>query len=169
MQKVTLLIMLYLAYLSANAQSFSKGNLDDLFLKRHRYLPHLDSTMDVTKLSADGRNALVEKLYAVDQMYRDSLMRIGWQSKSDKANHFVNLIMINDPVNQAVFLKLLRRYGWPCDKFLSHKAWFIVWHTRDSYEQLSKFYPYLVKANQIKCVNANQFKDVHDKIVLMRQ
>ena len=128
--------------------------------------------MDVTKLSADGRKALIYKLFAVDQMYRDSLNRIGWQSESDKTDHFWNLIMINDPVNQAILLKLLRRYGWPCEKSksdLSHKAWFIVWHTRGNYEQLSKFYPYLVKANQMKCVNANQFKDVHDKIVLMRQ
>ncbi len=77
--------------------------------------------------------------------------------------------MINDPVNQAILLKLLRRYGWPCDKDLSFKAWFIVWHTRDNYEQLSKFYPYLVKANQMQCINTNQYTQVHDKIVLMKK
>lgn len=125
--------------------------------------------MDVSKLSADSRKALIEKLFAVDQMYRDSLNRIGGQSESDKSNHFWNLIMINDPVNQAVLLKLLRRYGWPCDKDLSFKAYIIAWHARHSYEQLSRFYPYLVKVNKTKCVNANQFKDVHDKIALMKQ
>ncbi len=61
----------------------------------------------------------------------------------DKAQfkRFGRLITVNDVANRAVLLKILKRYGWPCDtdkRKLSYKAWFIPWHTRSNFEMLSE-------------------------------
>lgn len=108
------------------------------------------------------RNKLIEKLYEVDQMYRAKIYKIGWTSRSAEAKRYNLLIGINDPVNQAILLKILKLDGWPCDSekgdnALSHKAWFIAWHAQITEKSL--FYPYLKAANRSKCIDPVQFRD----------
>lgn len=157
----------------SNAQKISRGSFNELYPVRHRYAPVLDSSINVASLSLSARNKLIEKMYEVDQLYRVQLHKPGLRSGSAEQKRYTSLVMINDPVNQAILLKILKRDGWPCDrekgeKSLSYKAWFIVWHDRDSYEGMGRFYPYLEKANASKCINTRLFKQVSDVLNQMR-
>ncbi|NID12307.1 hypothetical protein [Fibrivirga algicola] len=157
----------------ASAQKASTGSFNNILPANRRYAPVLDSSINVAALSLAVRNQLIEKLYEVDQLYRVSLHRSGLVQGSAEEKKYINLIMINDPVNQTLLLKILNVDGWPCDlkrgaESLSYKAWFIVWHDRGSYEGMSRFYPYLVKANASKCISASQFKEVSDVLSQVR-
>ncbi len=120
-----------------HAQFLSKTDFSDLFsIKEY---PLLDSSINVSTLSREEYNQLIERMFEVDQQYRDSLSR----NMQDKAQfkRFGRLITVNDVANRAVLLKILKRYGWPCDtdkRKLAYKAWFIPWHTRSNFEMLSE-------------------------------
>jgi len=150
------------------AQSLSKTDFANLFsIKEY---PRLDSSINVSTLSQEECNQLIERMFEVDQQYRDSLNR-NMQDEAQR-KHFGRLITVNDVANRAVLLKILKRYGWPCDtdkRKLSYKAWFIPWHTRSNFEMLSEFYSYMKKADTTNCINANQLNTVRDQIELVKK
>lgn len=151
-----------------HAQSLSKTDFANLFsIKEY---PRLDSSINVSALSREECNQLIERMFEVDQQYRDSLNRNMQDEVQFK--RFGRLITVNDVANRAVLLKILKRYGWPCDtdkRKLSYKAWFIPWHIRSNHEMLSEFYSYMKKADTTNCINANQLKTVRDQIELVKK
>ena len=108
---------------------------------------------------------MIEKAFAVDQQYRDSLRKYSvGQSKHD---YFTHLYAINDPVNQIILLKIVRNYGWPCKggkRELSFKAWIIAWHAQSNLERFNKFYPYIILAHKNKCISHYHFSDFEKRL-----
>ncbi len=165
----------------ANAQEIAKGRANalrplnnELFPINQRYAPVLDSSINVAGLSLLERNELINKLFEVDQMYRIQLHESVLVPGSAEEKHLWKLIVANDPVNQAILLKILKLDGWPCDlekgeKSLSYRAWFIAWHNRNSYEGLNRFFSYIKKAKKINCINTSQFNEVDELITRMRK
>jgi len=166
-------LLLLAAVSLASAQKTSTGSFDRVLPVNRRYAPVLDSSINVAKLSLADRNKLIEKLFEVDQLYRKPTSNTCWAPDSKEARYHNNLMALNDPVNQALLLKILRLDGWPCDlskgaKALSYKAWFIVWHNRGSYEGMNRFYPYLAKAKASNCISTSQFNEVNNVLTQER-
>ncbi|MBO0947760.1 hypothetical protein [Fibrella forsythiae] len=144
----------------------------DVYPLQRRYVPVLDSSLNVAALSLKERNKLIEKIVEVDQMFRKSLNKIGATSESAEAKHYVGLMVTNDAVNQALLRKIIKLDGWPCDvkkgeKSLSYKAWFIVWHA--GIQQQNEFYPYLKAAYNSNCMYETQFKPIDEAVRRVRQ
>ncbi|MFD2938329.1 hypothetical protein [Spirosoma flavum] len=109
-------------------------------------------------------------MYEVDQQYRDSLSRCS--SDKPKQKYFGHLIVINDPVNRTILLKILKKYGWPCDndsRKLSTKAWHIAWHTRSNFELLSEFYSYIIQADKPSCIDSVQLSAIEEQIATVKK
>ena len=150
----------YLTGLCAAAQPVGTGTMASLWPEGKRIWPILDSSINVSKLSVLQRSQLIDKLLLVNQMYHIKLNKLDWDSKNSEVDRLVRLMTINDSVNQAILLKLLKIDGWPCDtdkddKSLSYKAWIIVWHTNRENDVQQKFYPYLKTAIKNGCIHKN--------------
>lgn len=166
--RTVLCVLMTLVTPTLHAQTLSKTDFADLFsIKEY---PRLDSSVNISTLFREECNQLIERMFEVDQQYRDSLNRNMQDEVQFK--RFGRLITVNDVANRAVLLKILKRYGWPCDtdkRKLSYKAWFIPWHTRSNHEMLSEFYSYMKKADTTNCINVNQLKTVRDQIELVKK
>lgn len=148
------------------AQALEKIRPVDLFVINQ--YPELDSSININNISLNDCNLLIEKMYKIDQQYRDSTIK--YSSDKTKRDFFNKTISINDIVNQILLLKIIERYGWPCDdtKKISTKAWFIAWHARSNFVLLSKFYSYIDKANILHCIDPVQFYDIEEYILRAR-
>ena len=146
-----------------------QGSLESIFPVRLRERTQLDSSIDVNKLSLESCYQLIEKAFIVDQQYRDSLRR--YSLGQARYDYFTHLYAINDPVNQAILLKIVKRHGWPCKvdkRDLSFKAWTIAWHAQANLERFSKFHPYLILAHKNRCINPYSFSDFEKKLNYMK-
>lgn len=128
------------------------------------YRSQLDSSINVNALSVEDGNRLIERMYVIDQQYRKELGP-DINRQDEKAQKALRLMTINDQSNQAILLKLLKRFGWPCHdsrRQLGAKAYWIAWHARGDYDKMAAFYPYLVKATQRRCLPVG-FKQEYGK------
>lgn len=167
--RVTIAIALLLLPCILKGQVSRQKSLESIFPLKLREQTQLDSSIDVNKLSLESCHQLIEKAFIVDQQYRDSLRR--YSLGQAKYNHFTHLYAINDPVNQAILLKILKRHEWPCKvdkRELSFKAWIIAWHAQANLERFSKFHPYLILAHKKKCISPYLFSDFEKKLNFMK-
>lgn len=166
--RIALAILLLMMTNALSGQVLPQKSFETVFPAKMWERPHLDSTINVNRLSLESCYRLIERMFVVDQQYRDSLEK----SDDARSHHFGHLMTINDPVNQAILLKILNRYGWPCDKSkreLSSKAWYIAWHARGEMDKMLAFYPHLVRANSKKCINRHHFAEFKDRVDHIRK
>jgi len=158
-------LLLLLLPLISQGQTIPKNNLAD-WLAIGYPAAQLDTAMNVNQLSRQACGALIEHMFTIDQRYRDSLNHCG--QASAKQDYYGKLMSVNDKTNQTLLLKILKRLGWPCqqDRSLSRKAWFIAWHSRGDYAQLSQFYRYLQKARG--CIDASLYGEMKERIEAMK-
>ncbi|MFD1143364.1 hypothetical protein ACFQ4C_19705 [Larkinella insperata] len=119
--------------------------------------------MNINGLSRESCHRLIDKMFTVDQQYRDSSMR--YQLHSEKERYFTRLMNQNDLVNWTLLLKIVKRHGWPCQANgeRSYKAWIIAWHARADWKWMQRFYPHVRKANQLRCVHPNLYREFKDQ------
>ncbi|MBC8155679.1 MAG: hypothetical protein H7Z72_22560 [Bacteroidetes bacterium] len=163
--RIALAILFLILTDALSAQVPKQKPFETVFPAKMWDRPHLDSTINVDRLSLESCYQLIEKMFVVDQQYRDSLHR--HRVDEARSRSFMRLMAINDPVNQTILLKILNRHGWPCDdtkRKLSTKAWHIAWHARGDLDKMLTFYPYLVRANSKKCINRHQFAEFKERV-----
>lgn len=161
---ISWLLLLLVPFIS-QGQAIPRNNLAD-WLAIGYPAAQLDTAMNVNQLSRQACDSLIKQLFTIDQQYRDSLNHCG--QASAKQNYYGKLMSVNDRANQTLLLKILKRHGWPCqqDRSVSRKAWFIAWHSRGEYSQLSQFYRYLQKARG--CIDASLYGEMKERIEAMR-
>ena len=167
--RIAFALPLLLLALMLRGQQLPQNQFNTLFPAKMWDRPVLDSAISVSRLSLESCYQLIEKMFVVDQQYRDSAQR--YRTDEDKNRYFGHLWMVNDPVNQTILLKILKKYGWPCessDRKMSFKAWFIAWHARGDFDRMMIFYPYLVAADRKRCINHNQFVAFKERVDLMK-
>ena len=103
----------------------------------------------------------LKKLFESDQKYRKDLQPLDMKRDSVAFWKLVKLMKNNDKVNQIILLKLLKKFGWPCNKDIqfSFNAWIIIWHSEII--DRNDFYPYLKEALKKGCIlkeHYQQFK-----------
>ncbi|MCF0063820.1 hypothetical protein MUK70_00570 [Dyadobacter chenwenxiniae] len=124
-------------------------------------IPEIDSAMDISNLTPMGYNKLIDKMFVLDQKYRIKVMN-GTPGKRNQhvrrpdseTGKYWRLMAVNDQSNQALFLRLLKRYKWPAQPGKdgsSVKAWYIAWHAHADRQGL--FYPFLVEAVNSKLLD----------------
>jgi hypothetical protein len=109
-------------------------------------------TTDVKIETYSAYLKFLTKLFESDQKYRKDLQPLDMKRDSVVFWKLMRLRKNNDKVNQSILLKLLEKFGWPCNKNLefSFKAWNIIWHS--DYIDRNDFYPYLKVALKKGCI-----------------
>ncbi|TKT85710.1 hypothetical protein [Dyadobacter frigoris] len=171
-RRLKFIILLLIGFSNAYAQHKSSPQI---FFQDHFYLyPEIDSNMAIAHLSKKSYADLIDKMFEVDQKYRDSIMKYRslWSNKNisevpTNVRSYLSLEGINDKANQKLLLRLVTLYGWPnggVDQNLSvaKKAWYIVWHAPKEVE--IKFYKYLKDAVENNILEKREYDNlVHRK------
>lgn len=155
MRHATNLLLLLLLAKAGYCQVQTSHTLIENLASRFVYRPQLDSSINVNNLSKEQCNQLIERMHVIDQQYRREIG--GDMNRQDEAAQKAwRLMSVNDQTNQVILLKLLKRYGWPCndtDQQLAAKAYWIAWHARGDYDKMAAFYPYLQRATKQGCMH----------------
>ncbi|CCH03158.1 hypothetical protein FAES_5159 [Fibrella aestuarina BUZ 2] len=155
MRRATHLFLLLILTQAGYCQVQTSHTLVENLASRFVYRPQLDSSINVNTLSREQCNQIIERMHVIDQQYRSELGSD--MSRQDEAAQKAGRLMtINDQSNQAILLKILHRFGWPCDdpkRQLGYKAYIIAWHARGDYDKMAAFYPYLQRATRYGCMH----------------
>lgn len=146
-----LFLIFSIAFVSNCWSQFSK----DIFKTQHPSpKAEIDSLMNIDNLTEKSYNSLIGKMFVLDQKYRAKLMED--QKRYDNKHvrdidpqvlSYMRAMSVNDRANQALLLRLLKKFSWPSDvggDGASFKAWHIVWHA--SRARKKSFHPYLIEA-----------------------
>jgi hypothetical protein len=151
MRFITSLLSLLLMHVSFHCPAQTSGsvfNFSDLYI-----VAEIDSSQNIGKLTTSAYDRLIENMYLLDQKYRKEVMKT-WHLKIKDSAYTTpedaenwKRIKVNDKANQALLLRLLKKYNWPGGKGengSAQKAWYIAWHA--SANEKHVFYPYLQEA-----------------------
>jgi hypothetical protein len=129
----------------SQGQAIPKNNLAN-WLAASYPVAQLDTAMNIDQLSPQACRVLIQQMFTIDQRTRDRLNH--HEQPSASYNYYNKLMGVNDRANQTLLLKILKRYGRPCqqDRSVSGKACYIAWHSRGDYARFSQFYGYLQRA-----------------------
>lgn len=123
----------------------------------------MDTNTNIKNISIKEFKSLINKLYEIDQKYRKSLEKISRTKQPELYLNSIKKMRINDKSNQIILLKLVKKFGWPCDNSFeqSVKPWVIVWHAEADNKVL--FYPFIRIAHNKGCINEDLYNYLNIK------
>lgn len=127
----------------------------------------LDTSLNVSRYSLAQARELMAKLEVADQRYRIEYMRYWNAGKldTDSARYYGKRFVVNDKANQVLFIKLLRKFGWPTISKFGTKhsvtGWLVAWHGGDEYQE--KILPYLRKAYEARDIESEHYLSIQRK------
>lgn len=167
MASKTLFLCACLPLLLLNAAE-TKGQLsspDIVHWLEPRVVADIDTSTSFGQLSYNEYLTWIDKLLIVDQKYRVQERKISQKSDSVAYGKIWKRIKANDRANEVVLLKLLKKFGWPCnDETRSFKTWIIVWHSdflpRRNGIAHETFVPFIRRAYKAGCINKKFYLNV---------
>lgn len=104
----------------------------------------MDTSMNVNHFSYNDYKQAIHRLYSIDQKYRGALEDDQLSPNDASQSEKLRLMKINDRANEVVFLKLLKKFGWPknANDDILFKSWILVWHSEKHYKNQFEAYVY---------------------------
>ncbi|MEZ0608048.1 hypothetical protein ACAW74_06010 [Fibrella sp. WM1] len=171
MRRATILILAITLTQQSYCQVQTSHTLIENLASRFTYRPQLDSSININALSHEQCNQLIERMHRIDQQYRKELGS-DMNRQDEAAQKAWRLMSVNDQTNQVILLKLLKRFGWPCNntkRQLGDKAYWIAWHARGDYDTMAAFYPYLQRATRQGCMHTAYEKEYRTRLTDLKR
>jgi hypothetical protein len=157
---ISLILFLFVPFMSSGQHKTNHATyLLELSIKAD-----LDTNIKINVINQYGYMRWLDSLFIVDQTYRKQLQKILEKAEPVLYRATMKKMKINDAANSAILLKLLKKFGWPCDKRTdrSFKSWIIVWHS--DYYIKPIFIPFIKQAYIKGCIGKEFYQNVMNEM-----
>lgn len=153
------------AFAQSGAGSNGKKGLAGWSVSREGTKADIDTSVEVSEYSVAQIRHLLSKMEFVDQLYRDSLMRV--PGADQRYMGYVSKLIANDKANQAILTKIIAHMGWPKLSVVGSQgvnaAWLVVWHAERPYQV--QYFPLIKKAHENGEIPDAHFTALRKKLV----